>query len=72
MQYQILNLATTVQFTFILLLLFSTFTNILKILLRNDRVVRNIMFKPILQKVNTLALKTIFMKNIYSIFKLKL
>lgn len=72
MQYQIFNLATTVQFTFILLLLFSTFTNILKILLRNDRVVRNIMFKPILQKVNTLALKTIFMKNIYSIFKLKL
>ena len=30
------------------------------------------MYKPILQKVNKLALKTIFMKNTYSILKLKL
>lgn len=30
------------------------------------------MYKAILQKINKLALKTIFMKDIYLIFKLKL
>lgn len=44
----------------------------LLVLLITTSCVDNITYKAILQKVNKLALKTIFMKNIYLIFKLKL
>lgn len=51
---------------------FFPFTNIFIYYKEMTVILNNIMYKPILQKVNKLTLKATFMKNIYSVFKLTL